>query len=511
MKHYADLMNDTEAELLQEAGTDVAYLTTQGYSPTEAIAKVAAAARFPVEKTNLLTYAYTNGMAAEKRSSLGGPFERLAEFEMPDPDRIRKLVYGEQEKEADFLPKSFGPNDSVSEPEHKTASISNDLPRFDMSLFDTDPSRLNHEAQRALFGLPGKTASKDDDTDENGKPVGKGFLFSQTTISIGLGSPCRSDHDSEDSVPKSLHDFMRRKIGTLTPEMSGDLETTLLKMLGEKKAAMTEANAEADDAFAQVCDSLDTFGSKIRHRHFDPTFKRAGLLSVNAYYPDIASMLGPYTDEVNGYLIKNASHGPVDINAYHPWVVEAGRIQKALATVADLTVEANRKSAEYVAVRTLYKKRDTLRKSADWSSFLAGSLMPGAGSTAKDLVMGSDQSRQKATIRSQMLDELDDKMHDLTLRDINLQSNLSDYDVNDDVLKAFGKTNLISAANDLLPTAPNTMRNRAVGKALLQQYLSQGERLALTEYEPALKINKLDPRKESFHKTEKKKDDDEQI
>ena len=492
MKHYADLMNDTEAELLQEAGTDVAYLTTQGYSPTEAIAKVAAAARFPVEKTNLLTYAYTNGMAAEKRGSLGGPFQRLAEFEMPDPEKICRLVYGE--------------------PDHKTASMSNDLPTFDMGLFDTDPSRLDHDAQRALFGLPVKTASEDDDTDENGKPVGKGFLFSQTTISIGLGSPCRSNEETKDTdTAKSLQDFMRKKIGTLTPEMSDDLETTLLKMLGEKKVAMIEANAEADDAFARVCDSLDIFGTKIRHRHLNPTFKRAGLLSVNAYYPEIASMLGPFTDEVNGYLIKNAANDPVAVSVHHPWVTEAGQIQQELSTVADLTVRANRKSAEYAAVCKLYRNRETLRKSADWSSFLAGALMPGAGSTAKDLVMGTDQSRQKATIRSQMLDELDDKMHDLTLRDINLQSSLSDYDVNDDVLKAFGKTNLISAVNDLLPTAPNTMRNRAVGKALLQQYLSQGERLALTEYEPALKINKLDPRKDSFHKTEKSKDNDDKI
>lgn len=489
MKQYAEMMGDSDAELLQEAGDDVAYLTTQGYSPTEAIAKVASAARFSVEKTNLLTYAYTNGMAAEKRGSLGGPFQRLAEFEMPDPEKIRRLVYGESEQ--------------------KTASVSGDHPVLDMGLFDTDPSRLDHDAQRALFGLPVKVASADDDTDENGKPVGKGFLFSRTTISIGLGSPCRSDKEADDTdTPKSLQDFMRKKIGTLTPEMSGDLETTLLKMLGEKKAGMIEANAEADNAFARACDSLDAFGSKIAHRHLTPTFKRAGLLSVNAYYPEIAALLGPYTDEVNGYLIKNASHDPVDINARHPWVLEAGEIQKELSAVADLTVQANRKSAEYEAVCKLYRKRDTLRKSADWSSFLAGSLMPGAGGTAKDLLMGTDQGKQKAAIRSKMLDELDDKLHDLTLRDINLQSSLSDYDVNDDVLKSFGKTNLISATNDLLPTAPNTMRNRAVGKALLQQYLSQGERLALTEYEPALKINKLDPRKDSFHKTEKEKDDD---
>lgn len=506
MKHYAELISDTDAELLQEAGTDVAYLTTQGYSPTEAIAKVASAAKFPIEKTNLLTYAYTNGMAAEKRAALGGPFQRLAEFEMPDPQRIRTLVYGEPEKDADYLPDSLGPNYSALEPRQKTASVPGEFLAGGMSVFDTDPTRMDHDTQRRLVGLPIKTAS-DDDTDDNGKPVGRGFQFSRTTISIELGSPCDSDKETKGAdTPKSLQDFMRGKIGTLTPAMSDQLETTLLRMLGEKKAAMVQANAEADNAFAGACDSLDRFGSKIRHRHLTATFKRAGLLSVNAFCPEIASLLGPYGDEVNGHLIKNASHGPADINAFHPWVSEAERIRKELEVVADLTVQANRKSAEYAAVCKLYRNRDTLRKSADWSSFLAGSLMPGAGSTAKDLLMGSDQSKEKSNIRGQMLDELDDKMHDLTLRDIALQSNLSDYDVNDDVLKAFGKANLISGTNDLLPTAPGTMRNRALGKALLQQYMSQGERLALTEYEPALKINKLDPRKESFQKTEKEKE-----
>ena len=45
-KHYAELMSDTDAELLQEAAADIAWLTSQGESPTDAIAKVASAARF---------------------------------------------------------------------------------------------------------------------------------------------------------------------------------------------------------------------------------------------------------------------------------------------------------------------------------------------------------------------------------------------------------------------------------------------------------------------------------
>jgi len=237
----------------------------------------------------------------------------------------------------------------------------------------------------------------------------------------------------------------------------------------------------------------------------EPHFKRAGLVSVNACCPEIAALLGPYLDEVNAFLVKDAAHRSLDVTSNHPWVAEAFALQKELEKVAELTITANRKSAEYEAVCTLYRNRAKLRKSADWSSFLAGSLMPGASGAAKGLLLGSDQSGEKASIRREILDDLDDRYHDLSLQDIGIRSMMNEFE-GDEILKPFGKKKLMHGYNDLLQTSPGTMRNRAIARAMLQQYMTQG-RMAPTEYIPALQMNKLDPRKDTIVREKKKENE----
>jgi len=488
-------MSDADAELLQEAAADVAYLTSQGESPTNAIAKVAAAARFSKQKTNLLTYAYSNGVAAEKRGSTGGPFERLGAFPLPDPAAIHQLVYGEPPKTATTLPDSLWPDET----DNVTSTVSESFLPHGMATFETDPTSMDHAELRTMFGMEPKTATGEEDNTT-------GLSISQTRISISLGTPSPGDSAMPDS-PKSLQEHLCDRIGTIG--LPDDLETTLLKMLGRTKEAMIQTNAEADDAFVHAQASLDTLGHKLGSRHLEPHFKRAGLLSVNACYPQIASLLGPYLDEVNSHLIKNASHESLDVTVNHPWVSEAGTLQQELEAVAELTITANRKSAEYAAVCSLYNNRGDLRKRANWSSFLAGSLMPGLSGTAKNLLVGSDQSGEKASIRRELLDDLDDRLHDLSLQDIGVQSMMSDFGTNDEILSAYGKKRLLHGYNDLIRTAPGTMRNPALARSMLQQYMTQG-RMAPTEYMPALQMNKLDPRKETITKDkEKKKESDE--
>ena len=493
-RRYAELMNEQDADALQEAADDVSYLTSQGLSPTDAIAKVASAAGFPLHKTRLLTYAYTNGVAAEKRASGGGPLERLAEFPMPDPKEIQRLVYGEQEKHADSIPDSLGPDYFHIEPQQKKASYgaSGFLPKG-MATFDMDISQMSRNDIRNLFGMA-KTA--DCDSEENKEP--QGFSLSRTEIHIGL-CPEASDEESPKSAesPKSLEECLRCRMPVMPPDLADTLETILPQLLGEKKSAMIEANAEADDAFTLLKTSLDKFGVRLNHKHLLPSFKRAGLASVHAYYPDIASMLGPYLDEINTQLIKESSYALTDVTVRHPWVKEAETLQSEIQRVAELTVAANLKSAEYQAVLHLYTHRDKIKKSAGWGAFLAGSVLgkgtQGAtGDRMRGMVFGSDQSKRKSAIRNEVLDELDDPLHDLNLQDIATAGMLSDFAANDEILRAFDQKHLLRGYNALLHTAPKTMRDKAPARALLQQYMTQG-RMAPTELMPALQMNKLVP------------------
>jgi len=487
-RRYAELMNEQDADQLQEAADDVSYLTSQGLSPTEAIAKVASAAGFPLHKTRLLTYAYTNGVAAEKRASGGGPLERLAEFPMPDPLEIQRLVYGEPEKQAELIPDSLVPDYSHIGPQRKIAAFGTKgfLPKG-MATFDADISQMSRNEIRDLFGLA-KTAEQDSgDCDEEPN----GFSISRTTIRIGL-CPKEERPNSAES-PKSLQDALRSRMPIMSPEQAGELEIILPQLLGMKKDAMIEANAEADDAFTLLHASMDEFGHKLNHRHLEPSFKRAGLASVHAYYPDIAAMLGPYLDEINAQIIKEASYILTDVTNRHPWVKEAEVLHKELQRVADLTVAANQKSAEYRAVWHLYENREKIKKSAAWGAFLAGAMTDPLTRGAKGLFMGNDQSKLKSAIRNDVLDELDDPLHDLNLQDIATAGMLNDFATNDEILSAFDKKQLLRGYNALLHTAPKTMRDKAPARALLQQYMTQG-RMAPTELMPALQMNKLVPR-----------------
>ena len=493
-RRYAELMNEQDADALQEAADDVSYLTSQGLSPTEAIAKVASAAGFPLHKTQLLTYAYTNGVAAEKRASNGGPLERLAEFPMPDPKEIQRLVYGEPEKRAEYIPNSLGPDYSQIESNRKTASFGEKgfLPRG-MATFDTDISQMSCHEIRDLFGLA-KTAECD--SKESDGP--QGFSLSRTELRIGLcpETPGQESPKSAES-PGSLQEALQSRMPVMPHDLAGELETILPQLLGEKKSAMIAANAEADDAFTLLKVLLDEFGTQMNHRHLEPSFKRAGLASVHAYHPDIAAMLGPYLDEINAQWIKESSYTLTDVTNRHPWVNEAETLHHEIKRVAELTVAANQKSAEYQAVLHLYAHRDKIKKSAGWGAFLAGSVLGKgsqgvAGDRMRGMVFGSDQSKRKSAIRNEVLDELDDPLHDLNLQDIATAGMLNDFAANDEILRAFNQKQLLRGYNALLHTAPKTMRDKAPARALLQQYMTQG-RMAPTELMPALQMNKLVP------------------
>jgi hypothetical protein len=496
-------MTDADVEQLQEAGADIAWLTSQGYSPTAAIAKVASAARFPVPKTRLLTYAYANGVAAEKRASSGGPFERLAGFTLPDPEEIHRLVYGEPVKEAETIPDSFGFDETLWDRPVKPAAPSAHFPPHGMATFDHDLSRMEPQEIRDLFGLPVKTAGEPE-TDGEGHPVGQGVTVTRTTISIGLGLG-NGDGESEPvpELPASFQEKLSSLVKRMSPQRADELETTLLHLLGIKKNAMIAANAEADDAFHAAARSLDRLGNKVRHRHLSTESKRAGLLSVNAFQPDIAAMLVPYLCEVDARLVKDASHDSLQVTRHHPWVAEADTLYEELENVARLTVEANRKTAAYQAVWQLWRHRANIKKSADWSSFLAGSLTPGIGAGAKELLMGSDSSRAKSDARREVADSLYDEWHDLLLRDIETKSMVNEFGASDPILGSYDRKKMLDGYNDLIRTAPDTMRNPALARALLRQSMSQGN-MALTEYVPALQINKLDPRKHIREQGEKK-------
>jgi hypothetical protein len=382
----------------------------------------------------------------------------------------------------------------------KTASFASTgfLPKG-MATFDTDVSQMSRSEIRDLFGLAKTAEDEDCDTDYDSDCKPTGFSISRTTVRFGLGNSAETnDNDKCDNKEcnkhETLQDALRAGMPFMPDEMANSLESEIFpQLLQAKESAMTEANAEADDAFVSLRTAVDDFGKRLNSHHLEPSFKRAGLASVHAYYPDVAGLMKGCLSEVNAYFVKNATYSPTDITIRHPWVEEARVLNDGLQRVADLTVIANRKSAEYQAMKHLYDHRDKIKKSASWGAFLGGNMISApALAGAQKLILGSDQSKQKSAISRDVLSELDDPMHDLNLRDIATMGMLSDFASNDEILSAFGQKNLLRDYTALLHTAPKTMRDKAQARALLQQYMTQG-RMAPTELTSALQMNKLIP------------------
>jgi hypothetical protein len=98
--------------------------------------------------------------------------------------------------------------------------------------------------------------------------------------------------------------------------------------------------------------------------------------------------------------------------------------------------------------------------------------------------MMEENSKEKA----KQFDDLASLPALLTSKNIDTLSMLGDFKTNDEILKAYPTHQLVSAYGELSKTVPHLMRDKLLAKTLLQQYLTQG-RFALTELEPAMKLN----------------------
>jgi hypothetical protein len=505
-------MSENECAVIEDASEEVAVLTTQGYSPTEAIAKVASAYQFPLHKTELLTYAYTNGVAAEKRASLGGPFERLSTFPIPDPVKIRELVYGKSDTGGEIS-------------DTKTASMFEAMP-LGMRMFDIDLTNVPSESVRDTLGLSTKTASSECDCEgecncdaDKKQKSRNGMSITQTTVRVSLYNPSAKNKQDDrfvHKIPETMQERLDAGLKMMSPELSNEIDSVLSHFINDKQAEIYRVRGEADEAYQNVFGLLSGMDRLIQARNVTPSFKAAGLASINAYYPEVAKLLSTRIGEVDAYLLKTATYSPLDVSLEHPWVDCAKQIHNALDKTAESTLHVQECEEEYIAATHLFNNRPRY-KAADWATFTKGASLinpkdliamsvnpkgladldslagkvKGLGGSALGF-SGKDNkgSKQKYDAYQDVIDDVYDPLHALDLKDIESKNMLNDFSVNDEILSAFPMNDILKGYNDLLQTAPSTMRSKAQARALLQQYMTQG-RMAPTELMPALQMNKL--------------------
>jgi hypothetical protein len=506
-------MTDGDIGVLEEAMDDVTYLISNGSTPTSAIAKVASAAELNKHQTNLLIYAYTNGMAAEKRGSIGGPLQRLGAFDLPDVQEVHRLVYGEPPTD-----KSAGlyGNDLFYAPDtlggYKAASIDRDVLPYGLASFDIDVRQHDPDVIRELFGYTAKTASERD-KEEGIKP--SGITISKTTISIGKIPTKENTPEKDDGfyhkIPSSIEEMMECGFRPISVDAIEDLISTLTKQVSSKHAAWIAANAEADDEYRRIPVKLAELGRELNHIQISPQYKAAGLASVRAIYPEVADMLLPFITDINGYLIKDAGITASDISIKHDWVSKAADIYEQLKKVAELNLAAQHCAEEYQTICELYadvhKRIAVQEKTAGVLPFAMG--MGTAKFVNMDSVLSDTSGDLYRKERAKLLDRADNRLSKIEREDIGVLSNINDFSTNDEILSAYPREELVRNYVELLQIAPTAMRRKATARAMLQQKMTQG-RFAPTELVPALQLNKLDAHKSTlsgFESSDKGKDD----
>jgi len=386
----AKLMTEAEVDRLQEAGEDVAYLASQGYHPTDAVAKVASAAKLTRDQTNLLIHAYSAGVAAEKRASAGGPFARLAEYDLPDPNKVMEIVFGRKpssvRKEAAMTHcPAFDPNGQT-----KTASTP---PVFDLRFVDKDLSGMSEEDVHELF-YPGTkvAAASPESLLENLRKPGSGVSMTVTTISVGKPGAkkeecddCEEDDDGfVHCLPQTAEECLKAGLKMMSPELSDKVDSVLRDMIKKSAIEKTEAYAEASMEYAQIGGMVMQFGNRLQRQFEDPSYKAAGLASVNAYYPEVAKLVQPFLDEVLVYKLKTAQYGVLALSKQHEFVAAAKEIQEQVEKAAELTIKANEIKEYHDDLVDLFKTRPRGRR-GDWAKI---ALLPVTGVEKIDKGLG---------------------------------------------------------------------------------------------------------------------------
>jgi len=507
-------------ESLQEASEDVTYLTSQGYSATDAVAKVASAASLTKHQTDLLIYAYSAGIASEKRASAGGPFARLAEYDLPDPVKVKEIVFGGHsdmpKKEASVSPDKDG---------IKTASAK--LP-FDLRNLNKDLSTLTSEEITGLFSPAVKKAESEDAESILEKLRKPGSGVSMTRITVSISAPKKKDCgceeecdccDNEDdgfvhSIPQTDEERSCAGLKMMSPELSGMVDAALKEMLKESEVKKINARAEASREYARLGGMAQQLGERIQRQFEDSGYKAAGLASMRAFYPGVEEIVRPYIHEVLTAAVKTAKYDLLAVSRQHEFVGLAKEVHDQMEKAAELTIYANEAKAYYDELLDTYKNRPRGKK-ADWmkvSGLFSGAVDVGRKivNTPKETVgkyqeLGSQpwftgekrplySDAHKARLQedadevNRQYGRLASPMSALTAKNIAVYSMLNDFKVNDEILKAYSTPDLLEAYSMLAKTAPHLMRDKAFAKALLQQHMTQG-RFAPTELEPLLKMD----------------------
>ena len=524
----AKLISEADVEKLQEAGEDVSYLTLQGWHPTDAVAKVASAAKLTKDQTRLLICAYSAGVAAEKRASSGGPFSRLAEYDLPDPDKVMKKVYG---KKSDTTRKEAV---QIFFPEHTSKEITKTASAplvFDLRNLDRDLSGMTEEEVRDLF-YPGTKTAEDDNEEsafERSRKPGSGVSIARISVSVlppSKEEDCEADDDYVHSIPTTIEEAMKAGLKPMSPELNQMIDSVLKDMLKKAAAEKTALFGAADLAYTVLGSKVMEFGNRLQRPWEDVAYKAAGLASVNAYYPGVADVMAPFVGEVLAYSLKTAQYNLLDLSKSHEFVQIAKDIQDQIEKTAEITLQANRAKEYYDEVEDLYKNRPRGEK-ADWMKiampwlFPAGvwaSLANTAAKTTKNVVdvgagrinayksvlgspvltgtdpkpLYSDSQKRKSIEDSaevqKQLGDLASLQPLLISKNTATMSMLNDFKLNDEILKAYPTYDLVNAYNELAKAVPHTMRNPILARSMMQTYMTQG-RIALPELEPAMKMD----------------------
>lgn len=430
MPKYMD--RNGEEQLLRAVKKAVQLVDDEHMHPNAAVAKAAQAEDLTSEMTRRVAEAYNTGRTAYQRETSSGILDKLATFELADPDKVLAEIYSGVPKKASntdvsdcYTKAPTGPKFDEVRLEKKVASYVDSL----MAPIKTtktasekrrvEPELSIHDARTYMENASAKVSQAK-------------YAFAQKLSALSNYFVTKFSYDRQ---PLGLVAY---NVGVMHGERGNALMDHVESMTGITR---TKEAANSVNRTWKVCRTAEPY-------------------SIVQDCLDAADKVAELSEE---YDAKCAIFAKVAGDLY-------GKMAQPIKPI-ELKCE----------------KTSVLRNSLFNKEALLGNVLGGAvGGTAATGTFGGDPK----DLVDAGVNSLSDPKHDNALRAIRSRALLANLMTNDDVLSGYPSEDVIGAYNTLSQLSPRGAQQPAAVQAFLRNYMSQGGHVPMFEAMEAANLEK---------------------
>lgn len=414
----------------------VADLVSEGEDPNEAMAKVASDMGIPSGHVNLMVSSFNTGRTEAHRKTAEDVFEKAAEFELADTEKVLEIMYPRNVKSASQV--------------HTESVISKDY---------SMPPEWYGRVKKAQAKLPELTPM----TDKYGNPVTK-----QASYSTDPMDELRKKQMKVDSVNKQLEEKR-----AAVSNSQDKLYISIVKLAEYFSIAGSEPYAGVKNNMIRMYGKQAESLFEVIEKKNKQVTKQASLKEI---YSPVNLELEPYS--LVKECLANAS-SLIDKKA------EFEAFQKKASEVAEVQLRPftpGQQDPQTLGVLESSDKEAAAGYNA-WgvpSALTVGAaLAAGRSNEFNKTIEGIGSSMVGVTDKNKLLNksmnELNDPYHIARLRNMQTSAMLTDLMANDEIISSFDPSDVLTHYNEISQLAPRAAGTEGFMRAFLRKRLESGK------------------------------------